>query len=333
MIPTLSTAAIVFVLAFLAAPAVDLDGTGRAISGALLDGNNLITAAVVPSSGAAVGLHFLPDLGSGFFGRMADQWWTVSADSAAFHYWHHQLSGSGMGIELSPGHATMDFPGVYGSGGGGGVGAADLPGGSGQLFVRVMPLGISGTFTFMLQFQAESQHSGQPFSPAWRNRGFFWRLIALRRPRVAGNFGPDSPPCRGIAPGIAIPGGRGAIAPTALTTFRPISKSCSGGGSVSKSSRSLHFFPWQRYRWQVSGRRQWGVDMAAFGFDQFSLNPSGGYLQKKTVVPTWADIVTQANLGIQALEETRETTFPSLLEASAECEGGGSISWTDCGDG
>ena len=57
MFPTLSTAAIVFVLALIATPAVDMDGTGRMISGALLDGNNVIVAAVVPTS-AAIGLHF-----------------------------------------------------------------------------------------------------------------------------------------------------------------------------------------------------------------------------------------------------------------------------------
>ncbi|MEO0769619.1 MAG: photosystem II q(b) protein, partial [Cyanobacteria bacterium J06649_4] len=46
-IPTLSTAAIVFVLAIIAAPAVDMNGTGQLVSGSLLGGNNLITAAVV----------------------------------------------------------------------------------------------------------------------------------------------------------------------------------------------------------------------------------------------------------------------------------------------
>ena len=58
-IPTLSTAAIVFVLAIIAAPAVDMEGTGHMVAGSLLAGNNLITAAVVPTS-AAIGLHFYP---------------------------------------------------------------------------------------------------------------------------------------------------------------------------------------------------------------------------------------------------------------------------------
>ena len=59
MIPTLLTATCVFALAFVAAPPVDLDGVRQPIQGALLHGNNIITAAVVPSSNA-IGLHFYP---------------------------------------------------------------------------------------------------------------------------------------------------------------------------------------------------------------------------------------------------------------------------------
>jgi len=57
MIPTLLTALTCFVIAFIAAPPVDIDGIREPVSGALLYGNNIITAAVVPSSNA-IGLHF-----------------------------------------------------------------------------------------------------------------------------------------------------------------------------------------------------------------------------------------------------------------------------------
>ncbi|HEY9623492.1 MAG TPA: photosystem II q(b) protein, partial [Crinalium sp.] len=59
MIPTLLVAATVFILAFIAAPAVDMDGVREPVFGSLMDGNNLITAAVIPTS-AAIGLHFYP---------------------------------------------------------------------------------------------------------------------------------------------------------------------------------------------------------------------------------------------------------------------------------
>ena len=59
MIPTLLTATICFVIAFVGSPPVDIDGIREPVSGGLLYGNNIITAAVVPSSNA-IGLHFYP---------------------------------------------------------------------------------------------------------------------------------------------------------------------------------------------------------------------------------------------------------------------------------
>jgi photosystem II P680 reaction center D1 protein len=59
MIPTLLTATICFIIVFTTAPGVDMEGIRDPIEGALLAGNNLITAAVVPTS-TAIGLHFYP---------------------------------------------------------------------------------------------------------------------------------------------------------------------------------------------------------------------------------------------------------------------------------
>ena len=59
MIPTLLTATTAFIIAFIAAPPVDIDGIREPVSGALLWGNNIISGAVVPSSNA-IGLHFYP---------------------------------------------------------------------------------------------------------------------------------------------------------------------------------------------------------------------------------------------------------------------------------
>ena len=59
MIPTRLTATVVFAMAFVAAPPVDVDGIREPVSGSLLSGNNLISAAVVPSSNA-IGLHLYP---------------------------------------------------------------------------------------------------------------------------------------------------------------------------------------------------------------------------------------------------------------------------------
>jgi len=327
MIPTLSTAAIVFVLAFLAAPAVDLDGTGRAISGALLDRNNLITAAVVPSS-AAVGLHFYPI----WEAASLEEWLTNGGpyQLIVLHFIIGIISYQDREWELSyrlgmrpwislaftaPVAAAVSVLLIY-------------PVGQGS-FSSGMPLGISGTFTFMLQFQADHNILANPFHQLGVIGVFGGSLLCAAHGSLVTSALTRHP--AGDRPWHRYSWWKGRDRTYSFDHIQANQQKLFWRGFSFKSSRSLHFF---LAALPVAGiwSAAMGVDMAAFGFDQFSLNPSGGYLQK-TVVPTWADIVTQANLGIQALEETRETTFPSLLEASAECEGGGSISWTDCGDG
>ena len=58
MFPTLLTATSVFIIAFVAAPPVDIDGIREPVSGSLLYGNNIITGAIIPTSNA-IGLHQL----------------------------------------------------------------------------------------------------------------------------------------------------------------------------------------------------------------------------------------------------------------------------------
>ena len=57
MIPCLLTAAACFIVAFIAAPPVDIDGIREPVAGSFMYGNNIISGAVVPSSNA-IGLHF-----------------------------------------------------------------------------------------------------------------------------------------------------------------------------------------------------------------------------------------------------------------------------------
>ncbi|WJZ48298.1 photosystem II D1 [Synechococcus phage DSL-LC02] len=59
MIPTLLAATICFIVAFIAAPPVDIDGIREPVAGSLMYGNNIISGAVIPSSNA-IGLHFYP---------------------------------------------------------------------------------------------------------------------------------------------------------------------------------------------------------------------------------------------------------------------------------
>lgn len=59
MIPCLLAATTCFIVAFIAAPPVDIDGIREPVAGSLMYGNNIISGAVVPSSNA-IGLHFYP---------------------------------------------------------------------------------------------------------------------------------------------------------------------------------------------------------------------------------------------------------------------------------
>jgi photosystem II P680 reaction center D1 protein len=59
MIPCLLAATICFIVAFIAAPPVDIDGIREPVAGSFLLGNNIISGAVIPSSNA-IGLHFYP---------------------------------------------------------------------------------------------------------------------------------------------------------------------------------------------------------------------------------------------------------------------------------
>jgi len=59
MVPCLLAATICFVVAFIAAPPVDIDGIREPVAGSLMYGNNIISGAVIPSSNA-IGLHFYP---------------------------------------------------------------------------------------------------------------------------------------------------------------------------------------------------------------------------------------------------------------------------------
>ena len=50
MIPTLLAATTCFIVAFIAAPPVDIDGIREPVAGSLMYGNNIISGAVVPLS-------------------------------------------------------------------------------------------------------------------------------------------------------------------------------------------------------------------------------------------------------------------------------------------
>jgi photosystem II P680 reaction center D1 protein len=313
MIPTMATAAIVFVLAFIAAPAVDMDGTGRVLSGALLDGNNLISGAVVPTS-AAVGLHFYP-----IWEAATLQEWLANGGPYQLIVLHFVIGliayqdrewelsyrlGMRPWISLAftaPVAAAVSVLLIY-------------PIGQGS-FSSGMPLGISGTFTFMLQFQAEHNILVNPLHQLGVMGVFGGSLLCAAHGSLVTSAlirHPDSFPRWPGRPWL-----RDVSKTYSFQHIQAHQEKLFWRGLSFKDSRSLHFF---LAALPVAGiwSAALGVDMAAFGFDDFSLDRAGGGYLQKTVVPTWADILTQANLGIQALEGGDQTTVPIFLDMGAE---------------
>ena len=160
MIPTLLAATICFIVAFIAAPPVDIDGIREPVAGSLMYGNNIISGAVVPSSNA-IGLHFYPI----WEAASLDEWPHNGGpfQLVIFHF----LIGiyAYMGRE---GNSPTAWVCAHGSV----LLIAHLslllllyschPFGQGS-FSDAMPLGISGTFNYMLVFQAEHNILMHPF--------------------------------------------------------------------------------------------------------------------------------------------------------------------------
>jgi photosystem II P680 reaction center D1 protein len=150
MIPTLLTATSVFIISFIASPPVDIDGIHEPISSSLLYGNNIIFGAIIPTS-AAIGLHFYP-----IWEATSIDEWLYNGGPYELIILHFLLSvACYMGREWELSFRLGMHPWIvvaYSSP----VAAATVifliyPIGQGS-FSDGMPLGISGTFNFMIIF-------------------------------------------------------------------------------------------------------------------------------------------------------------------------------------
>jgi photosystem II P680 reaction center D1 protein len=161
LIPTALTAAIVFTLAIMGAPPVDIDGIREPVSGSLLYGNNVMTATIVPTS-AAVGLHFYP-----VWDAASIEEWLYNGgpyEMIILHFLIAIYAYMGRQWELSYRLGMRPWISVAFSAP---VAAATsvlliYPIGQGSFSDGLM-LGISGTFNFMIVFTAEHNILMHPF--------------------------------------------------------------------------------------------------------------------------------------------------------------------------
>jgi photosystem II P680 reaction center D1 protein len=195
MIPTLLAATICFIVAFVAAPPVDIDGIREPVAGSLMYGNNIISGAVVPSSNA-IGLHFYPI----WEAASLDEWLYNGGpfQLVVFHFLIGIYAYMGREWELSYRLGMRPWICVAYSAPVAAASAVFLvyPFGQGS-FSDAMPLGISGTFNYMLVFQwyiqlhacfpGRAQHPDAPLPHAGSRRCLRWFTV-LRHARFTGYF-------------------------------------------------------------------------------------------------------------------------------------------------
>ena len=309
MIPCLLSATICFIIAFIAAPPVDIDGIREPVAGSLLYGNNIITGAVIPSSNA-IGLHFYPI----WEAASLDEWLYNGGpyQLVVFHFLIGIFAYMGRQWELSYRLGMRPWICVAYSAP---VAAATsvlliYPIGQGS-FSDGMPLGISGTFNFMFVFQAEHNILMHPF-----------HMLG-----VAGVFG-----------GALFSAMHGSLVTSSLVRETTESESLNYGYKFGQeeetynivaahgyfgrlifqyasfnNSRSLHFL---LGAWPVVGI--WftalGISTMAFNLNGFNFNQSILDSQGR-VVNTWADVLNRANLGMEVMHERNAHNFPLDLAA------------------
>lgn len=312
MIPTLLAATICFLLAFIAAPSVDMEGIREPIKGALLDGNNLITAAVVPTS-AAIGLHFYPI------------WEASSMDEWLYNGGPYQLivlhfligiwCYLGRLWELSYRLGLRPWIAFAFSAPAAAATAVLLvyPIGQGS-FSDGLPLGIAGTFHFMLAFQADHNILMHPFHMLGVAGVFGGALLSvlhgslvastlIRTPQAedlinAGyKFGQPHVTYNFLA-GHYVYLGRLLIPPFGSQNHRTFHFLCAALPTAGIWFATL------------------GVCMMAFNLNGFNFNHS--IVDSRGVpINTDADLLNRANLGIQAMHAPNTHHFPLVLSGGS----------------
>jgi photosystem II P680 reaction center D1 protein len=311
MIPCLLAAAIAFTIGIVAAPPVDIDGIREPVAGSFLYGNNIISAAIVPSSNA-IGLHFYPI----WEANTLDEWLYNGGtyQLVVFHFLIGIFSYMGREWEFSYRLGMRPWIFIAYSAPVAAATAVFLvyPFGQGS-FSDGMPLGISGTFNYMLVFQAEHNILMHPFHmlgvagvfggalfSAMHGSLVTSSLIRETTEEVSQNYGYKFGQEEETYNIVAAHGYFGRL------IFQYASFN---------NSRSLHFF---LAAWPVVGIwfTSLGVSTMAFNLNGFNFNQSIVESQGH-VINTWADILNRASLGMEVMHERNAHNFPLDLASSS----------------
>ncbi len=311
MIPTLLTATICFVLAFVAAPPVDIDGIREPVSGSLFYGNNIITAAVVPSSNA-IGLHFYPI----WEAANMDEWLYNGGpyQLIVFHFLIGIFCYMGREWELSYRLGMRPWIAVAYSAPVAAATAVLLVYSIGQgSFSDGLPLGISGTFNFMLVLQAEHNVLMHPLHMVGVIGVFGGALFcAMHGSLVTSSLVRETTEIESQ--------NRGYHFGQEQETYNIVAAHGYFGRLIFQyasfnNSRSLHFL---LGAWPVVGIWCASLAVACFAFNLNGFNFNQSVLDAEgRVLNTWADVINRANLGIEAMHERNVHNFPLDLASGA----------------
>jgi photosystem II P680 reaction center D1 protein len=176
-----------------------------------------------------------------------------------------------------------------------------------------MPLGISGTFNFMLVFQAEHNILMHPFHMAGVAGVFGGSLFSAMHGSLV-----TSSLIRETAEGEST--NYGYKFGQEEETYNIVAAHGYFGRLIFQyasfnNSRSLHFF---LAAWPVVGiwLTALGISTMAFNLNGFNFNQSIVDSQGR-VINTWADIVNRANLGMEVMHERNAHNFPLDLAVTA----------------
>ncbi len=308
MIPTLLVATTVFTLALIAAPPVDMEGIREPVIGSLLGGNNLITAAVIPTS-AAIGLHFYP------------VWDAASIDEWLYNGGPYQLivlhfligifAYMGRQWELSYRLGMRPWIAVAFSAPVAAATAVLLvyPLGQGS-FSEGLPLGIAGTFHFMFAFQSAHNIMMHPLHMLGVTGVLGGALLsALHGSLVTASLIRETSDLESTNTGYhfgqqdatynLMAGHAGYLGRLLIPTF------------AFRNSRTVHFLlvalPTLGIWFAALGVGVMAFNLNGFNFNQSILDSQG------KVIPTHADILNRATLGIQVMHAPNTHHFPEVL--------------------
>ena len=310
MVPCLLAATTCFIIAFIAAPPVDIDGIREPVAGSLLYGNNIISGAVVPSSNA-IGLHFYPIWDS----FSLDEWLYNGGpyQLVVFHFLIGVFAYMGREWELSYRLGMRPWIFVAYSAPVAAATAVFLvyPFGQGS-FSDGMPLGISGTFNYMLVFQAEHNILMHPFHMMGVAGVFGGSLFsAMHGSLVTSSLVRET--TENVSQNQGYKFGQEEETYNIVAAHGYFGRLIFQYASFN-NSRSLHFF---LAAWPVIGIwfTSLGVSTMAFNLNGFNFNQSIQDSQGR-VINTWADILNRQGLGMEVMHERNAHNFPLDLAAA-----------------